>query len=82
MFNSDKTMEAWGFNALHLPHSHRAVGRIRRRAPGRALHEKAFRRLGGAVRVGILDSLREAVLVPDIYDPAWSPCLVAFKLAN
>jgi transposase len=34
------------------------------------LHEKAFRRLGGSVRVIILDNLREGVLVPDIYDPA------------
>jgi len=34
------------------------------------LHEKAFRRLGGATRVVVLDNLREGVLVPDIYDPA------------
>ena len=33
------------------------------------LHEKAFRRLGGATRVVVLDGLREGVLVPDIYDP-------------
>jgi transposase len=33
------------------------------------LHEKAFRRLGGATRVVVLDNLREGVLVPDIYDP-------------
>ena len=37
------------------------------------LHEQAFRRLGGAVRVVILDNLREGVLTPDIYDPTLNP---------
>src|SRR5713226_880528 len=37
------------------------------------LHERAFRRLGGATRVVVLDNLREGVLVPDIYDPALNP---------
>src|SRR6202522_1024396 len=37
------------------------------------LHEKAFRRLGGATRVVVLDNLREGVLVPDLYDPALNP---------
>ncbi|MFZ0731852.1 MAG: IS21 family transposase [Candidatus Sulfotelmatobacter sp.] len=37
------------------------------------LHEKAFRRLGGATRVVVLDNLREGVLIPDIYDPALNP---------
>ena len=37
------------------------------------LHEKAFRRLGGCVRVLVLDNLKEGVLVPDIYDPALNP---------
>ena len=37
------------------------------------LHEKAFRRLGGATRIVVLDNLREGVLVPDIYDPALNP---------
>ena len=37
------------------------------------LHEKAFRRLGGCVRVVVLDNLREGVLVPDIYDPTLNP---------
>jgi transposase len=37
------------------------------------LHEKAFRRLGGATRVVVLDNLREGVLAPDIYDPALNP---------
>jgi transposase len=37
------------------------------------LHERAFRRLGGATRIVVLDNLREGVLVPDIYDPALNP---------
>ena len=37
------------------------------------LHEEAFRRLGGAVRVIVLDNLKEGVLRPDVYDPALNP---------
>jgi hypothetical protein len=37
------------------------------------LHEETFRRLGGAVKVTILDNLREGVLTPDIYDPVLNP---------
>jgi transposase len=37
------------------------------------LHERAFRRLGGATRIVVLDNLREGVLVPDIYPPALNP---------
>jgi transposase len=37
------------------------------------LHEKAFRRLGGATRVVVLDNLREGVLRADIYDPTINP---------
>jgi transposase len=37
------------------------------------LHEKAFRRLGGATRVVVLDNLREGVLLPDIYYPTLNP---------
>ena len=37
------------------------------------LHEKAFRRLGGATRVVVLDNLREGVLAPDFYDPTLNP---------
>jgi transposase len=37
------------------------------------LHAEAFRRLGGAVKVVILDNLREGVLKPDIYDPTLNP---------
>jgi transposase len=37
------------------------------------LHEKAFRRLGGSVRIVVLDNLREGVLTPDIYEPKLNP---------
>jgi hypothetical protein len=37
------------------------------------LHEKAFRRLGGSVRVVVLDNLGEGVLAADIYDPTLNP---------
>src|SRR5215212_7878311 len=37
------------------------------------LHETAFRRLGGSVRVVVLDNLREGVLKPDFYDPSLNP---------
>jgi transposase len=37
------------------------------------LHENAFRRLGGAVRVIVLDNLKEGVLLPDVYDPSVNP---------
>jgi transposase len=33
------------------------------------LHEEAFRRLGGAVHVVVLDNLKEGVLTPDVYEP-------------
>jgi transposase len=37
------------------------------------LHERAFRRLGGATRVVVLDNLREGVIEPDIYDAKLNP---------
>ncbi|MEN8184231.1 MAG: IS21 family transposase [Myxococcota bacterium] len=37
------------------------------------LHERAFRRLGGAPRVTVLDNLKEGVLKPDVYDPTLNP---------
>jgi transposase len=36
-------------------------------------HETAFRRLGGAPSVIVLDNLKEGVIKPDIYDPAINP---------
>jgi len=37
------------------------------------LHEMAFRRLGGALRVIVLDNLREGVLKAECYDPELNP---------
>ncbi len=37
------------------------------------LHERAFRKLGGAVKVVVLDNLSEGVLKPDLYDPSLNP---------
>jgi transposase len=37
------------------------------------LHEETFRRLGAAVRVVVLDNLKEGVLTPDVYDPTLNP---------
>jgi transposase len=37
------------------------------------LHERAFRRLGGTVKLIVPDNLKEGVLTPDIYDPTINP---------
>jgi transposase len=37
------------------------------------LHERAFRRLGGATRSVVLDNLKEGVLRADVYDPTLNP---------
>jgi transposase len=37
------------------------------------LHERAFLRLGGAVKVVVLDNLGEGVRAPDFYDPTLNP---------
>lgn len=37
------------------------------------LHETAFRRLGGAPKVIVLDNLKEGVLQPDTYEPTLNP---------
>ena len=37
------------------------------------LHEEAFRRLGGAPCMVVLDNLREGVLLPEIFDPTLNP---------
>jgi len=61
---------------LTLGHSRKSVRLLVFRSSSRVwaeLHEKAFRRLGGATRVVVLDNLREGVLTPDVYDPALNP---------
>jgi transposase len=61
---------------LTLGHSRKSVRLLVFRSSTQTwaeLHEKAFRRLGGATRVVVLDNLREGVLTPDLYDPALNP---------
>lgn len=61
---------------MTLGYSRKAVRLLTFRSSSRIwaeLHEKAFRRLGGASRVVVLDNLREGVLTPDIYDPTLNP---------
>ncbi len=61
---------------LALGYSRKAVRLLVFRSSTRIwaeLHEKAFRRLGGAPRILVLDNLREGVLVPDVYDPTLNP---------
>ena len=62
--------------ALTLGYSRKAVRLLVWRSSAQVwaeLHEQAFRRLGGTVRVIVLDNLREGVLTPDIYDPTLNP---------
>jgi len=63
---------------LTLGYSRKAVRLLVFRSSTRIwaeLHEKAFRRLGGAPRILVLDNLREGVLVPDIYDATLNPSI-------
>jgi len=61
---------------LTLGYSRKAVRLLTFRSSVRIwaeLHEKAFRRLGGATKTVVLDNLREGVLAPDVYDPTINP---------
>ena len=61
---------------LTLGYSRKAVRLLVHRSSTRVwaeLHERAFRWLGGTVRVVVLDNLKEGVLTPDIYDPTLNP---------
>ena len=61
---------------LTLGYSRKAVRLLVHRSSAQVwaeLHERAFRRLGGIVRVVVLDNLKEGVLTPDIYDPTLNP---------
>ena len=61
---------------MTLGHSRKAVRLLREKSSSQIwaqLHEEAFRRLGGTVKLIVLDNLREGVLTPDIYDPALNP---------
>jgi transposase len=74
--------------AMTLGHSRKAVWLLTWRSCSRTwceLHEEAFRRLGGAPKLIVLDNLREGVLKPDVYDPALNPlyrdCLAHYGVA-
>jgi len=59
-----------------LGHSRKAVRLLSMRSSSRIwaqLHEDAFRRLGGAPQLVVLDNLREGVLRADWYDPVLNP---------
>ncbi|HEY0469122.1 MAG TPA: IS21 family transposase [Polyangiaceae bacterium] len=61
---------------LTLGHSRKSVRLLTRRSSARIwaeLHEEAFRRLGGAPRVVVLDNLKEGVLRAEWYDPTLNP---------
>jgi transposase len=61
---------------MTLGHSRKAVRLLVFRSTTQIwaeLHETAFRRLGGATRVVVLDNLRKGVLTPDIYDARINP---------
>jgi transposase len=61
---------------LTLGYSRKSVRLLVFRSSARVwaeLHEQAFRRLGGATRVVVLDNLREGVLAPDVYDAGLNP---------
>jgi hypothetical protein len=81
---------------LTLGYSRKAVRLLTFRSSARIwaeLHEKAFRRLGGAPRILVLDNLREGVLVPTSMIPrsipstatcshitVWWPCPAGSKI--
>jgi transposase len=59
-----------------LAHSRKAVRLLTWRSSAQIwceLHERAFRRLGGATAIVVLDNLKEGVLTPDVYDPVLNP---------
>src|ERR1700757_3670221 len=61
---------------LTLGYSRKAVRLLTFQSSSRIwaeLHEKAFRRLGGAPRLVVLDNLKEGVLTPDFYEPTLNP---------
>ena len=61
---------------LTLAHSRKSIRLLTWRSSAQIwceLHERAFRRLGGTVKVIVLDNLKEGVITPDIYDPALNP---------
>jgi transposase len=61
---------------MTLAHSRKAVRLLTWQSSTKIwaqLHERSFRRLGGATATAVLDNLREGVITPDIYDPLLNP---------
>jgi transposase len=61
---------------MTLGYSRKAVRLLTFRSSSRTwaeLHETAFRRLGGATRIVVLDNLKEGVIKPDYFDPTINP---------
>ncbi len=61
---------------MTLGYSRKAVRLLTFRSSSRTwaeLHETAFRRLGGAVPIVVLDNLKEGVLKADYFDPTINP---------
>ena len=61
---------------LTLAHSRKSVRLLTWKSSSQIwaeLHERAFRRLGGAPRVVVIDNLREGVIKADVYDPTINP---------
>ena len=84
MFGSTPLTVSEKLFVLTLGYSRKAVRLLVWRSTTRIwaeLHERAFRRLGGAPRLVVLDNLGEGVLKPDIYDPTANP-LYADLLAH
>ena len=62
--------------SLTLGYSRKSVRFLIFRSSSRTwaeLHERAFRRLGAAPRIVVLDNLREGVIEPDFFDPKLNP---------
>jgi transposase len=71
--------------ALTLGWSRKAVWLLTWKSSTRTwceLHAEAFRRLGGAPAVVVLDNLKEGVLEPDVYDPTLNPLYRDFLAHN
>ena len=72
---TSKYRRAWLF-VMTLGYSRKSVRLIVPRSSSQvwaALHERAFRRLGGSTRIVVLDNLREGVVKPDVYDATLNP---------
>lgn len=72
----NETLKRTRLFVLTLGYSRKSVRLLTWRSSSQqwaALHEVAFRRLGGTPRVIVLDNLREGVLKPDVHDAQLNP---------